>query len=335
MISVFKGKRRGIGGGGNENFMKLEFGFRDILHFFHGAKLAVFMAIALHSDENGLSFPSYDALEVETGYGRDTIARAIKELCEMRISGKRILTKYRKRDEHGHFIGTNQYLIFPTDDEIAENEPQNEEMVVGKANCGKCSLKEEPLSKEEPLIQGSQKNQKPQEDDQDMANDDFPHADVEAAEQPQEPTPEQMFDSPYKTRIAKALSNSQPYKDWSGLNVLNVDHFPEDVRPTVARICQLWKLTPPAKSAKKGGQFAYWLSEARELVNYCGEFGVKVIEAIHEEHREYMKSHGGIPPFAVSSPKSLINSANRKAGELRQRSVIGSDEQTASGGFWI
>lgn len=156
MIKVYNGKQRGLGeepkSGG---WLQLGFEFRDMLHHFKSAKLAVFMAIVLHSDEEGVSFPSYDTLCRETGYGRDTIARALDELCETTIEDSHILIRWRKRDDKGKFTGSNHYLIFPSKDELHNQQKPT----MDNANYGKSSLEVEPKNKvkpkrkEEPVVQ--------------------------------------------------------------------------------------------------------------------------------------------------------------------------------------
>jgi len=146
MIKVFNGNWRGIGDKEPEFWMRLEFGFRDYLHFFKGAKLAVFMAIVLHSDEDGIAFPSYDYMEQETGYGRDTIGRALNELCKLKIQGKRVLERYRIRDENGHLVGSNRYLIFPSEQDLIYHSPILP--TLEKTNSGKSVLEVRTINKE-------------------------------------------------------------------------------------------------------------------------------------------------------------------------------------------
>jgi hypothetical protein len=146
-MSIFKGRARGIGEAPTESvYMKVGVELRKHLHHFKGARLAVFMAIALHADENGESFPSYETLEKETGYGSDTISNALKGLCGLVIDGHRVLAKHRERDEEGRYSGGNKYLIFPTQGECQMWE--NPDMA--KTRGGKSRAEEEPASKVEP-----------------------------------------------------------------------------------------------------------------------------------------------------------------------------------------
>jgi len=146
MIKVFNGKWRGIGGKEPEFWMKLDFRFREYLHHFKGAQLGVFLAITLHTDENGIAYPSYDLLEKETGYGRDTIGRALNKLCKTKINDQRVLMRFRERNDNGQYEGSNRYLIFPLEEEIKNQSPILP--TLEKSNSGKLILEERTIIKE-------------------------------------------------------------------------------------------------------------------------------------------------------------------------------------------
>jgi hypothetical protein len=136
MIKVFSGEWRGLGTKESRLGMIIDFDFRTILHHFHGAKLHVFMCIALHSDENGRSWPGYELIEKETGYNRSSIADALRELCRLEIDGHRVLMRYREKDEKGCFTGSNRYQIFPTAEEVvaySQGKPELEKANVDNA----------------------------------------------------------------------------------------------------------------------------------------------------------------------------------------------------------
>lgn len=150
MFNIFNGKTRGLGASPSDSvYMKVEVDFRHLLHHFKGASLAVFIAIALHADEKGESFPGYDLLEKETGYGSDTIAAALKKLCDLTIDGHRVLVKRRVRNQRGQYDGNNHYLIFPSPEEVQIWE--NPSLVESK--LGKIQEEEEPVLKAKPLFQ--------------------------------------------------------------------------------------------------------------------------------------------------------------------------------------
>lgn len=194
MIQIFKGKWRGPAGKGDGAYMKIEFGFRQILHQLKGARLHVFMAIMLHADEDGVCYPSYNVLEKETGYGRSTIAQAIKDLCSLSIDGTPILHKWRARNSQGQFEGSNCYIIFPTEAEMRAHEassPDTQSSVspqLEKSNGGKI------VPEPEPVCNQNQRHK--------------PEPDIGSAK----PTPSQSA-KPTAKRRSKRRSQSFP-KDW-------------------------------------------------------------------------------------------------------------------------
>jgi hypothetical protein len=123
MISFFNGRKRSLGGETTEVFAKVDVSFRDYLHLLKGAHLGVFLAIALHSNEEGWAWPSYSTLARETGYSEDTIRRTLTYLCELEIDGHRILLRYQPKTNDGTFQ-SNRYLLFPSAEEVARYEGQ-------------------------------------------------------------------------------------------------------------------------------------------------------------------------------------------------------------------
>lgn len=121
MISIFNGRSRGLGTGGkNDTFLQVNVEMRNYLHCFTPYEYIVFTCIALHTDENGIAWPSVDKMEKQTGLNRKTISACISKLCEIEIDGNRILVKRQERGtERGRFT-SNSYLIFPTQEEVAE-----------------------------------------------------------------------------------------------------------------------------------------------------------------------------------------------------------------------
>src|SRR5688572_1831294 len=122
MISVFNGRSRSLGAENSEEVhVQVSVALRKHLHLFKGAKLGVFMAIALHSDKHGWSKPSTRVLKRETGFNPDTIFKALAELCELQVEGHRVLLRKGVRRSGGQF-SSNNYLIFPTKAEIEKYE---------------------------------------------------------------------------------------------------------------------------------------------------------------------------------------------------------------------
>ena len=122
MISIFNGRKRTLGGETSQVYAQVGVKFRDHLHLFKGAKLGVFLAIALHADGDGWAWPSYRLLARETGYNKDTIARALSDLCDLAIEGNRVLLRRRTYNVDTKKLESNRYLIFPTADDVAKHE---------------------------------------------------------------------------------------------------------------------------------------------------------------------------------------------------------------------
>lgn len=121
MFSIFNGKVRGLGEQPKTKVhMRVSVKFREYLHYFKGAQLAVFIAIALHADDQGWSSPTIKQLKAETGYEPGTISAALTALCKVVIEGKRVLFAEQLRYK-GQFV-KNRYLIFPSAEEIAQHE---------------------------------------------------------------------------------------------------------------------------------------------------------------------------------------------------------------------
>lgn len=122
MISIFNGRSRELGDVSSKKvYVQVSVAMRRYLHKFKGAKFSVFMAIALHANEEGWSTPSVKALRRETGYNKDTIFAALAALCQVEIEGHRVLLRSNRRGDAGTFEN-NSYLIFPSREEVAKYE---------------------------------------------------------------------------------------------------------------------------------------------------------------------------------------------------------------------
>ncbi len=121
MISIFNGQRRQLGKTEKQVYIQVSVEMRDHLHILKGPKLAVFMAISLHIDAEGWSFPSISKIIRDTGYKRDAVHLALDELRRIEIDGQRLLLTVQPRGERGVF-SSNRYLIFPTKEEVRRYE---------------------------------------------------------------------------------------------------------------------------------------------------------------------------------------------------------------------
>jgi hypothetical protein len=109
---------------------------------------------------------------------------------------------------------------------------------------------------------------------------------------------------------------------------IDVSGYPEDTADTIVKVCELWNLRPPTMKKSK----AYWIQSARELTEACGEFGVFVLEQVRADFVKVMEENikkgiGGVAPYIVEGPNSLVKVARAKAGELRSKGGETNDER--------
>ena len=98
MIQIFNGRSRGLGQDAQQSvYLQVSVQMRQHLHHFKGARLGVFMAIALHSNADGWAWPSMAVLKAETGYNVQTISQALRDLCVLTIDGHRVLLAVQDR----------------------------------------------------------------------------------------------------------------------------------------------------------------------------------------------------------------------------------------------
>jgi hypothetical protein len=119
MIQIFNGRTGGLGQDAQHAvYMQISVALRQHLHHFKGARLGVFLAIALHSNADGWAWPSMAVLKAETGYNVQTISQALRDLCILTIDGQHVLLAVQDRAAQGTFA-TNRYLLFPSDADVA------------------------------------------------------------------------------------------------------------------------------------------------------------------------------------------------------------------------
>src|SRR5215210_1871929 len=119
MIQIFNGRTRGLGQDAQHAiYVQVSVALRQHLHHFKGARLGVFLAIALHSNADGWAWPSMAVLKAETGYNVQTISQALSDLCALTIDGERVLLAVQDRAASGTFA-TNRYMLFPSDEDVA------------------------------------------------------------------------------------------------------------------------------------------------------------------------------------------------------------------------
>ena len=94
-ITIFNGRQRELGDEQETAWAQIYTDFRDYLYILKGARLAIFLAIALHANKFGWAWPSRKRLARETGYNEDTVSKALTDLCRIKIDGERLLMRYQ------------------------------------------------------------------------------------------------------------------------------------------------------------------------------------------------------------------------------------------------
>ena len=117
MITIFHGRELSLHGTEDLIYAEVAVALRDQIYHFNTGKsctpFAVFIKIALHTDEHGWAFPGIAEISLKTGVtSRDAIAHSLRHLQDMRIEGHRILQVWRERTPDGRF-GRSLYRIFP------------------------------------------------------------------------------------------------------------------------------------------------------------------------------------------------------------------------------
>ena len=117
MITIFHGRKLSLHGTEEVIYAEVAVALRDQIHHFNTGKscnpFAVFMKIALHTDEYGWAFPSSRSISAGTGISTaHALAAAATHLQNIRIEAHRVLEAYRERRPDGTF-GRHLYRIFP------------------------------------------------------------------------------------------------------------------------------------------------------------------------------------------------------------------------------
>ena len=117
MITIFRGRKLALDGTEDVIYAQVAVALRDQIHHFNTGRtcnpFAVFMKIALHTDQHGWAFPSSACISAGTGISTPhALAAARAHLLNVRIDGHRVLAIYRQRRPDGTF-GRHLYRIFP------------------------------------------------------------------------------------------------------------------------------------------------------------------------------------------------------------------------------
>jgi hypothetical protein len=117
LITIFRGRKLSLQGAEEVIYAEVAVALRDQIHHFNTGKscnpFAVFMKIALHTDEYGWAFPSNRSISAGTGISTaHALASARAHLLGVRIEDHWVLEVYRERRPDGTF-GRHLYRIFP------------------------------------------------------------------------------------------------------------------------------------------------------------------------------------------------------------------------------
>jgi hypothetical protein len=117
LITIFRGRKLSLQGAEEVIYAEVAVALRDQIHHFNTGKscnpFAVFMKIALHTDEHGWAFPGNGSISASTGISTaHALASSRTHLQKVRIGGHRVLEVYRERRSDGTF-GRYLYRIFP------------------------------------------------------------------------------------------------------------------------------------------------------------------------------------------------------------------------------
>lgn len=112
-----------------------------------------------------------------------------------------------------------------------------------------------------------------------------------------------------------ALEAIRKFQENNPRGEVDYSDYPEEVRGIIREFCKLWNHRPPARSTRKGGDFALWIGEARELADACGEFGYDALKAAHTEWEDIPLNDR----FMVARPGSVVKITRSVAAKLRDK----------------
>jgi len=122
-------------------------------------------------------------------------------------------------------------------------------------------------------------------------------------------------------RVEKNKKTLSPDPRWPFEFKGDYTMYPQDVWDVIVEFSLLWNFVPPqiTRPGKYGSRALYWIEGARSLLDACGEFGVSALVDYHENvWVPYMTDNGGLSPFDIDSPKSLVNKITGHAARMRQ-----------------
>jgi hypothetical protein len=130
-------------------------------------------------------------------------------------------------------------------------------------------------------------------------------------EKPVPPAKKGNGDNVNKEEYLKSIEQSL----MKGMIKNNSDYakFPPDTILWAQRFCELWNSRPPRDKS-----VSYWITSCRGLADACGEFGLDLLNELHQVFSDACLSHDGIAPFNVNDPGGLIKTARGFAASKRR-----------------
>lgn len=291
MFKVFSGEWRGIGEGDTTvRYMQIGFEFRDHLHHFKGGSLPVFMDIVLHSDTDGQSYPSYDAIRQETGLSRDTIGRALDYLTTLMIQGRRVLLRYRLRNAKTKtFIGGNRYITFPTEEQI-QRFPAIVDVEVLEDGSHRPIMQTVAKS---PQSAGLPPSDNPDSEKSDLKinqNKELSTCGAAAPACVEPSSPEPDPEEPGRVDVHA-----------------RIEAYPKNTRDATRLAHDLFGLIPPERpnTGEPPGEYGAWDKSIKQIISICREYNVSLENALHRT-RAAIEQNRRNKPITIHRPGSLI-----------------------------
>ena len=284
---------------------------------------AVCLALADHANDDGKgAYPSLARLMKKTEFSKPAVIHALTALKQLGVISYAGESEYGTSNYtiHGKRL---QEMVLEEGEEPPINPNQKRRgrkpqgvNVNNPEDGGKCNLPEGVNA----IYQGGKCNLP-----EPSLNHPFNHPLKDMPADAGAPAPEEKLDLFEKTRgqeEGKTASAFEKKGDWVDCMLafaggpqagVDVSSFPEDVQPVILEVCRLWGLRPPRRVVGKGGEYALWIKDARELQDACGEFGLDLLKQVHEDWAGLSE----LERWTVGRPGSLTKTARAKAGTLR------------------
>lgn len=99
---------------------------------------------------------------------------------------------------------------------------------------------------------------------------------------------------------------------------IDLSAWPEDVRPTLGILWEVWGLKPPQRQRKRGGEFAAWIEETRALDDACAEFPAReVLEELFVDYNVAIRQ--GRDVVTLGRPQAFVRYARDKTARWRTK----------------